>query len=143
MRRTQPVAVNVNSRYHYTAHGDAINIASRLAGANKTLGTRICMSAETASRVPQFNGRPVGTLWLKGKRRGTEAFELLGLLQDRSAEHRAYMDAFNLLKAADPGAPACFKALNTSHPEDALVRFHHHRLMAGESGTEIVLDEKG
>ena len=34
--------------FDYTAHGDAINTAARLEAANKYLGTRICVSAETA-----------------------------------------------------------------------------------------------
>ena len=53
-------------RFDYTAHGDAINTAARLEGANKYLGTRICVSEETARRCPSFTGRPAGTVLLKG-----------------------------------------------------------------------------
>ena len=129
--------------FDYTAHGDAINVAARLEGANKALGTRICVSAETASRVAQFDGRPVGTLWLKGKRQGIDAFELRGSIQDQSNGYHAYLDAFKLLKAEDPSALGHFKALSDHFPEDGLVRFHYQRLVRGESGTKIVLGDSG
>ena len=57
--------------FDYTAHGDAINVAARLEGANKPLGTRICVSATTVAEIPDFRGRPVGELVLKGKEAGT------------------------------------------------------------------------
>jgi len=56
--------------FDYSAHGDAINTAARLESVNKYLGTRICSSAATAIRVPDFSGRPAGTLVLKGKTEG-------------------------------------------------------------------------
>ena len=56
--------------FDYTAYGDTINIAARLETANKQLGTRICVSANLADRVPDFRGRPVGDLVLRGKSRG-------------------------------------------------------------------------
>ena len=64
--------------FHYTAHGDAVNTASRLESVNKHLGTRICVSVDTVAQIPDFVGRPVGTLILKGKEQGIKAFEPLG-----------------------------------------------------------------
>ena len=48
---------NVGSaeRLHYTAHGDCVNTAARLEGANRYLGTRVCMSR--GSRARSFRGR--------------------------------------------------------------------------------------
>jgi adenylate cyclase len=37
--------------FDYTAYGDTINVAARLEGANRQLGTRICVSATLAGRV--------------------------------------------------------------------------------------------
>src|SRR5215469_1119313 len=50
--------------FDYTAYGDTINTAARLEAANKQLGTRICVSASVAEKVPDFLGRPVGDLVL-------------------------------------------------------------------------------
>ena len=64
--------------FHYTAHGDAVNTASRLESVNKHLGTRICVSADTVARIPGFTGRPVGTLILKGKEQGIKCLRTVG-----------------------------------------------------------------
>lgn len=44
--------------FDYTAHGETINLAARLEGANKALGTRLLVSAATAGRIAGFQGRP-------------------------------------------------------------------------------------
>src|SRR5260370_35676116 len=53
--------------FDYTAYGDTINTAARLEGANKFLGTRICVSASVADGTKKFRGRPVGDLMLRGR----------------------------------------------------------------------------
>jgi adenylate cyclase len=50
--------------FDYTAYGDTINVAARLEGANKQLGTRICVSADIAAKAGNFRGRPIGDLVL-------------------------------------------------------------------------------
>ena len=127
--------------FDYTAHGDAINTAARLEAANKYLGTRICVSAETASRVPGFRGRPVGTLLLKGKRQGTEVFEPLAEADSGSDRVNAYLEAYELLRAEQPGALERFAELHRRYPEDSLVRFHLRRLESGQGGTRVALDK--
>lgn len=128
--------------FDYTAHGDAINTAARLEGANKYLGTRICVSAETASRVPGFYGRPIGILWLKGKSQGTEVFQPLSETDMDSSALQVYLDAYELLKNEHPAASARFTELFARYPEDRLVRFHLERLNAGYGGIKITLDGK-
>jgi adenylate cyclase len=63
--------------FDYTAYGDAINVAQRLEGANKALGTRVLASAAVVERVPGFQGRPVGRLLLRGRAEPVAAFEPL------------------------------------------------------------------
>lgn len=128
--------------FDYTAHGDAINTAARLEGANKYLGTRICISEATMSGVSNFYGRPIGTLWLKGKSQGTEVFEPLMQMNPDASPLQEYLEIYELLKTEHPGASEQLKKLHESYPDDPLIRFYLHRLQAGLSGTNIVFDEK-
>src|SRR6202171_3038560 len=63
--------------FDYTAYGDTINTAARLEGANKFLGTRICVSASVADGTKKFRGRPVGYLMLRGRSEPLRAYEPL------------------------------------------------------------------
>ena len=128
--------------FDYTAHGDAINTAARLESVNKHLGTRICASAGVAEKVPNFAGRPVGTLILKGKSEGLDVFEPLTPERMRAAATRAYCAAFEKLETDNAGAKQAFAAIVGSHGEDPLTIFHLVRLLAGETGVRIVFDEK-
>ena len=58
----------------YTAHGNAVNMAARLEGANKEFGTSICIGPGTADRVAPGLLRPVGTLTLRGYSRPIQVF---------------------------------------------------------------------
>ena len=54
---TGPAVVgNIGGEKHfdYTAIGDTVNTAARLEGANKFLGTRVCISGATAERCPDM-----------------------------------------------------------------------------------------
>ena len=88
--------------FDYTAYGDTINVAARLEGANKQLGTRICVSATLAGKVEDFRGRPVGDLVLRGKTEALRAFEPLRPEQYDSPATKSYLDAFAKLEANDP-----------------------------------------
>ncbi len=123
--------------FDYTAHGEPINIAARLEAANKALGTRICVSGETVSRIRDFHGRPVGVLMLKGKTDPVEVFEPLPA--DDGANLEAYSGAYRSMAAGDAGAAAAFEALAEQTPDDPVVKLHLGRLKAGESGATLDL----
>jgi adenylate cyclase len=125
--------------FHYTAYGDAVNTAARLETANKQLGTRVCVSGETARRIPDFVGRPIGTLMLKGKEKGIEAFEPLDAAVSQSKGIASYRQAFELLAAGDPSAIQSFAACVGANSYDMLATFHLRRLLAGQTGPVIVL----
>ena len=123
--------------FDYTAHGEAINIAARLEAANKVLGTRICVSGETVSRIRDYHGRPVGNLLLKGKTNPVEVFEPLAI-EDGSALE-AYTSAYGSMVAGDPGAVAAFEALADRAPDDPVIGLHLGRLKAGQTGATLDL----
>ena len=125
--------------FHYTAYGDAVNTAARLETANKQLGTRVCVSGDTVRLIPEFVGRPVGTLLLKGKEMGIEAYEPLQGSANQSEEVESYRQAFGLLVKGDPGAVQRFAACVGAHAGDTLATFHLKRLLAGQTGSVINL----
>lgn len=125
--------------FNFTAYGDSVNTAARLQDANKHLGTRICTSAETVSRVAGFQGRAIGMLMLKGKSNGIEAFEPMRKNLAVSESMVAYTRAFEALRAGSTEAPKLFASLVADHGEDPLAVFHLQRLLAGQNDISIKL----
>ena len=128
--------------FDYTAYGDAVNVAARLEGVNKQLGTRICVSQGVVEQIVDFEGRPAGTLLLKGKTKTLKAFEPLTKEKHASPATARYVDAFAKLEAGDPGARQAFAALVGQDDDDPLAMFHLGRVLAGETGIEIDLAKK-
>jgi adenylate cyclase len=127
--------------FEYTAYGDTINVAARLEGANRQLGTRICVSETLAGKVYNFRGRPVGDLVLRGKTEALRAFEPLRDNEFSTAATASYLNAFAKLEAGDPGTVAAFAAHVGKEPQDQLASFHLKRLLNGAFGTRIVMDQ--
>lgn len=122
--------------FDYSAYGDTINTASRLENANKTLGTRICVSTDVAQLVPEFIGRPVGDLMLRGRSAPLRVYEPL---HEAVADGQAYLDAFDKLAAQDPSSLTAFAALAGRSGPDPLPQLHLRRLLNGEKGTMIAI----
>ena len=129
-------------RFDYTAHGDAINTAARLESVNKHLGTTICVSGSTVERCQGLHFRPVGSLYLKGKAIGLDAYEVVSEESADSDRVHAYRSAFDKLKASDDEAQGIFDDLALVYPDDALIALHQRRLANGQTGIDIVLDNK-
>lgn len=125
--------------FDYSAYGDTINVAARLQAANKTFGTRVCVSATIAANAQDFCGRPVGDLVLRGRAVPIRAFEPLEAENCGDADTQAYLHAFKKLEAGDPGAVASFAALVGRNAEDRLASFHLRRLLNGEMSTSITV----
>ena len=126
--------------FDYTAYGDTINIAARLEAANKQLGTRVLVSGSVAERIPDFRGRPVGQVILRGRNEALPAHEPLTVDRHTHALTLAYRDAYTKAEACDPGALPAFAALLGQDSRDGLVSFHLKRLLAGQTGISVALD---
>jgi adenylate cyclase len=126
------------SFFDYTAYGDAVNTAARLETANKTLGTRICVSESVVAKIDDFHGRPAGHLQLAGKTGALPAYEPLTEQRASLPEMNAYREAFELLAKGDDSARQAFAGLLAVMPDDPLALFHLQRALAGEK--DVIID---
>jgi len=126
----------------YRALGDAINTASRLESANKQLGTRVCVSETTVAQCPNFLGRPIGSLLLKGKTKPVATFEPLSSKKLYSQHINAYRFAFDRMEIDRAEAAVLFEKIVEEYPNDKLALFHLRRLKSGKSGRTIILPTK-
>lgn len=87
-------------RFDYTCIGDPVNLAARLEGLNKYLGTNVLVSEETHSRMGDgFITRCLGMFQLAGKKRAVAVYELVGE-KDQQQQAPAYFEIFSRALAA-------------------------------------------
>jgi adenylate cyclase len=114
----------------YRAVGDTVNIASRLEGLNKLLGTRILVSEAMVAKLPGFATRPIGKFMLPGKTHAVAVHELLAPLEATNAglikQIGQFSEALTLFQLAQwREAAAAFAALTEAFPEDGPCRFYY------------------
>lgn len=128
--------------FDYTAIGDTVNTAARLEGANKHIGTRICVSGEVAAKADSMLLRPSGVLYLKGKNEGVPTFEALNNSPENRMLSAEWSVAWAQLASGCPEARESFTRLAQDRPHDRLAAFHLARLEAGLCSPDIRLAEK-
>jgi adenylate cyclase len=70
--------MGAETRFNYTAVGDAVNVASRVESATKHVGFDILLSESAASAVPDMALLDAGMLELKGKTSRLKVYALVG-----------------------------------------------------------------
>ena len=123
--------------FDYRALGDAVNVAARLEGLNRYLGTELCVSETIRKANPHSPMRPVGNVLLKGKEQSIRLYEPCETEADDP-----YEAAYRLMSDGDEGALASFEQLHAQRPGDELVRFQLTRLRSGQRGEHIVMTDK-
>lgn len=99
--------MGAESRFNYSAVGDAVNTTARIESASKDVGFDILVSASVAEKLPDFAVLDAGFHALKGKSERVGLFLLVGdgkLAQ--TSEFQQLREAHAKLVAALPGAPA-------------------------------------
>ena len=123
--------------FDYRALGDAVNVAARLEGLNRYLGTDLCVSADIRSANPDVPMRTIGDVWLKGKAVPIRLYEPCASTADQD-----YDAAYALLASEHEQAVEAFERLHSERPDDALVHYQLQRLRAGQCGERILMTEK-
>lgn len=128
--------------FDYRALGDPVNTASRLEGANKYLGTHVCLSQATLDGCPGLPVRPVGRLRVAGRQEAIMVYEPLDATDGQAVQQEAYAQAYAAMMAGSSAAAAQFKHLHAQSPGDRLVQLHATRLDSGAIDNLIELSGK-
>jgi adenylate cyclase len=135
------------ARVDYTAIGESINLASRMEGLNKYLGTRVLITGETQREAgSRLVTRYLGLFRLKGFEKAVAVYELLSR-PDKEADSRPLRDSFavaldQFTKRSFAAAEEAFHRLLQSNGRDGPSKFYLEQI--GElRGTELPPDWKG
>jgi len=123
-------SIGAVDHYEYRAVGDIVNSASRIQELNKTLGTRVLLSAQVLDGIEGYLTREVGTFLLRGKTRPLVIHELIGArdVDDRATFmpwHDLFAEALLAFRQPDwKSAIMLFTQLVESRNDDGVSRFY-------------------
>jgi len=113
--------LGAESRFNYSAVGDAVNISSRIESACKEIGFDIVLSRETAEQLNGYAVLDAGFLPLRGRRDKTQLYALLGNSEFASSNdfhnlrsaHHQIIETLRDSKALPPRLIASAKKIGT------------------------------
>lgn len=121
--------------FAYTAIGDAVNLASRLNGLNKHLGTEILLSREFRQGLPGHPVRALGHFRFKGFDQAVEVFQpvAMGDGERRRAPGSSGPQCDHGIRCLHEGriqeAITAFQSTLHEHPGDLIARFYLEQLL--------------
>jgi adenylate cyclase len=120
-------------RIDYTALGESINLASRMEGLNKYLGTTVLATGDTYAAVSdQIVSRCCGRFRMKGFEKAVEVHELIGLAEEAEAtrpRREAFAEALKRFQQRDfAAAEAGFRRAMELHADDGPSEFYLNRI---------------
>jgi adenylate cyclase len=119
------------TRVDYTAIGEAINLASRMEGLNKFLGTKVLITGETKKEIgDRFVTRYLGRFQLKGFERSVEVYQLLGRPGEvRPPVEDEFDTALRLFQQRDLNAAEnAFQRVLDTLPDDGATKFYSRHI---------------
>jgi adenylate cyclase len=121
------------TRVDYTALGENINLASRMEGLNKYMGTRVLITADTRQAAgPKIITRYLGLFRLKGFERAVGVHELTGRLEQEAVSRdlrELFARALAALATGDfAAAEAAFHRVLELSPKDGPSLFYLHQI---------------
>ncbi|HEX4121902.1 MAG TPA: adenylate/guanylate cyclase domain-containing protein [Verrucomicrobiae bacterium] len=136
-----------DTRVDYTAIGENINLASRMEGLNKYMGTTVLITADTQREVgDRLVTRHIGLFQLKGFEKTIDVYELLARpeheIETRDLRQR-FATALNAFVKRDfDAACSAFNNILETHPTDGPCKFYLEQI-AELRATELPADWKG
>ncbi len=116
------------TRVDYTAIGENINLASRMEGLNKYLGTDVLITGDVKKEIgDRFITRYLGKFQLKGFEKSVDVYELVGQRETASAPpwHNEFAQAVRLFQQRDfDGATSTFERVLASASEENTTKFY-------------------
>jgi adenylate cyclase len=118
-----------STRVDYTALGEDINLAARMEGLNKYLGTTVLMTGAVRKEISErFVTRYLGRFQLKGFEHSVDVHELLAESEESDAvllRRKDFASAVELFQKRDfVRAQAVFRRLHDEQPEDVTTQFY-------------------
>ncbi len=121
------------TRVDYTAIGENINLASRMEGLNKYLGTDVLITGDVMKEIgDRFVTRYLGKFQLKGFEKSVEVHELVSLRTEGSAPawHGEFDEALRLFQQRDfSAAGVAFQRVLETANDDHTTKFYATHLV--------------